>query len=124
MCTTYVYLFVYMYIVRHPINCYHRLGICIHKKGVGVVCIRKKPQSPCEKRNLSFMLVKHPSVCRHLWWYWISSYQEERGGIPLTGLTPPHFVSVPRQDFDFQRHMSWSFICVRCVQVRGDCSFC
>ena len=66
------------------------------QKGGGVVCIRKKPQQSCEKRNLTFMLVKHPIVCRHLQWHWISSYQEERGGIPLTDLTPPHCCTCPK----------------------------
>ena len=115
MYTTYLYLFVYMYIVQHPINFYHRLGVCIHKKGGGVVCIRKKPQSSCEKRNLTFMLVQHPSVCRHLYWHWISSYQEERGGIPLTDLTPPHCCTCPKTGLWYPTSY---------VMVRGDCSFC
>jgi hypothetical protein len=42
--------------------------------------------------------------------------------IPLTGLTRHIFVPVPSQDFDFQRHMSWSFLCS--VKMGGDCSFC
>jgi hypothetical protein len=35
------------------------------------------------------------------------------------------FVPVPSQNLDFQRHMSWSFLCsVSTVKMRGDCSFC
>jgi len=43
--------------------------------------------------------------------------------IPLTVLTPSFFVSVPAQEFVFQRHMSWSFY-VQWVKLRDDCSFC
>ena len=37
--------------------------------------------------------------------------KRERVGIPIIGLTPPHFCTFPKQDLDFQSHMSWSFLC-------------
>jgi hypothetical protein len=36
-------------------------------------------------------------------------------GITLKGLTPPHFVLVPRQDLNFKRHMPL-FPLIFCVQ--------
>jgi hypothetical protein len=47
-------------------------------------------------------------------------YQVGRVGIALTSLRPPIFVSVPSQNLDFKRHMSWSVLCsVSSVQMRG-----
>jgi hypothetical protein len=55
-----------------------------------------------------------------MYYHWRSS--EESVGIPLTGLGKPHFVPVPNQDLDFQRRMSWSFLCLlSSVKMRGDC---
>jgi hypothetical protein len=36
-------------------------------------------------------------------------YQEERVGIALNGLTPPHVVPTTGHDLDSQHHMLWSF---------------
>ena len=46
-----------------------------------------------------------------LYMYW--SYQEERVGIALNGLTPPHFVPTTGYDLDSQHHMLWSFFCAK-----------
>jgi hypothetical protein len=57
-----------------------------------------------------------------------SSYQEGRVGIPLTCLTPPYFVPVPRHvghGFPTSNgHMSWTQYSVSSVKMRGDSSFC
>ena len=42
---------------------------------------------------------------------WKSNYQEGRVGVPLTNLTPQHFCDCPKPELDFQRHISWSFLC-------------
>ena len=43
-------------------------------------------------------------------------------GIALTGLSPSIFASVPSQNLDFKRHMSWSVLCsVSSVQMRDNC---
>jgi len=42
---------------------------------------------------------------------WRFIYQEGKVGISLTDLTPPHLCPVPIQNLDFQRYMSWSFLC-------------
>jgi hypothetical protein len=51
-----------------------------------------------------------------MYWGWRSTYQERGVGVRL-------IVSVSSQNLDFQRHMSWSFSCVRWVNVRGDTCF-
>ena len=57
--------------------------------------------------------VKH--VCRFffiVFLYMYCSYQEERVGIALNGLTPPHCVPTTGYDLDSQHHMLWSFFFV------------
>jgi hypothetical protein len=39
--------------------------------------------------------------------YMYCSYQEERVGIALNGLTPPHVVPTTGHDLDSQHHMLW-----------------
>ena len=55
--------------------------------------------------------------------HWRPSYSEWVVGIPLTGLTLPHLCACPKtqaKDHDFQRHMSWSFLCVQRVELRWE----
>ena len=69
--------------------------------------------------------VKH--VCRFffiVFLYMYCSYQEERVGIALKGLTPPHCVPTTGYDLDSQPHMLWSFFCAKRARVRVDCAFC
>jgi len=37
---------------------------------------------------------------------------------------PTSIMPVPSQDLDFKRHMSWSFLYVILLEVRGNSSFC
>jgi len=40
-----------------------------------------------------------------------SSYQEERVGIPFTGLTPPHFYTCPKPGLEFPTSYVVVFLC-------------
>ena len=62
-------------------------------------------------------------ACLHLCSYWRSNYQEGKIGISLIGLTPPHWMPVPSQNLDFQRHMLRFFV-EKLFEVRDSCSFC
>jgi hypothetical protein len=51
-------------------------------------------------------------VCLYMYYRWRTSYQEGRAGSTVTDLIPPYFISVPSQDLDLQRYISWSLFCV------------
>ena len=69
---------------------------------------------------------RHMKHVFHLLCIWLCSYQEE--GIPLTGLTTPHFLflSQARTLIFIVIYAVVFFVCVQCVKVRGprSCSFC
>ena len=56
---------------------------------------------------------------------WRFSCQEERSGIPLISVTPPHLCACPKLGLEFPTSYGVCFVCsVNSVKMRSDCSFC
>jgi len=50
-------------------------------------------------------------ICLYMYCHWISSYQEGRIGIPLTGLNQPHICACPKSGPGFPLNIFHDFFC-------------